>query len=527
MATAAGLKKLEEARAEAKALTPAEVARLPRMALDRIGPHPLNPEHRHLDKEELLDLISSIEDLGVYEPILLASRAAILSHEPDMAELIPPEHEFVPIDGTRRWSASVHADGVKDIPYVLRDDLAAPALAAKIFLTSSITKLRLTPLEEAQGYKRLQKYTKVNQTAIGAVVGVSQSRVSKALQLLKLPPVVQKAIDAEYISPHAARQLLELPEAEREAVYLKAVSSLKDRDGEEGGPERTAEAVRKAVNHTKAQAEKAAAAASVRAKLTKGGVPEIDPEELFGADDWRHVLRDNEVDQIREAGELAGAVVHDSGRVTYYSTPPAPRHRVSEKQGEDLGTAPGFEEYSNGIDAENGTSGDEAEPLYSNGISEPAPASDGQSSVPSADLAEAEAVEKALLAAKAAHDERVAAMRRIVATPDSSTLVDTLADAILAAPLIDFDDAAEFVTAAGFDVSAASIELLLLAGVRPDIQRAALASALGALEAEAARAHYATNGPWPIPIQRHVRRLEALGLYTLTDYDRARLIETE
>ncbi|WP_280487610.1 ParB/RepB/Spo0J family partition protein [Nocardia farcinica] len=525
MASAAGIR-VEEARKAAEALTPLEVAALPRLSLRRIGPHPLNPEHRHMSEAELTELAADIARRGVLVPALVATREKILSYDPTMADLIPPEHEVVLIDGHRRWGASNLA-GVEDMPYLLRDDLADPADAAEVFLSSNIHSLKLSPIEEAEGYQRLMKYGKVKQADLAARVGVSQSRVSKALQLLKLPTAVQKAVAAATISPHAARRLLDLPDSQREAVYLQAIDQLDAADRER--PEQVAEAVRVAVNRALAEAEKAAAAATARAALQAADLAEIDPKELFGSDYWKHELRDNEVDVVREAGELAGAVVHDSGRTTYYSTSIAPRHRVdpsADTYSNGISDTPGDrddESYSNGI---SDGAGEGSAPENSNGISDPSASTADEHPTPARGLGPAE-VEQALQAAAAAHAERIDAMRRLVTTADAATITDVLADAVLAAHWIEWSDADEFTELAGLDTSPKAIETLLLTGARPDVHRTALAAALGALEAEAARAQYATNGPWPTPIQRHVRRLHTLGLHTLTDYDRAHLTETE
>lgn len=518
MMDAAGL--LKTAQDEVKNLSPLEIATLPRIALDRVGPHPLNPEARVDPTDpELLDLVSSIESVGVFTAPLVVTRAAIITHEPTMAALIPEKHEVIIIDGTRRWAASNMAAGVTDMPYVLREELADPAIAAVIFLASNIFSKRLTPIQEARGYLRLQNYLKVNQTALAAAVGVSQAHISKSMQLLKLPEIVQDAVDRGEVSAHSARQLLTLknPEAQITA-YQDAIAAL----GEEPGKlrqEDTAEPLRAAIARSAARAEKKAAAEQARDALSKGEIAEIDPKELFGADVWKHVLRDTEVDEVKEAGELAGATISDSGRITYYSTTPAPRHRPGSPTGTDEDTA---QDYSNGITEGGDSEGGATDNEYSNGIS----ADDSVSSLH--DPADPDAIDQALRAAKAAHEDRLSAMRRLAAKlPATSTVLDVVADAVLAAQWIDFEDAAEFADGTGIDLSAKGIESILTNGGRADAHKSAFIAALGALEAEAARTHYATNGPWPIPVQRHVRRLAALGQHTLTDYDRAHLSETE
>jgi hypothetical protein len=354
--------------------------------------------------------------------------------------------------------------------------------------------------------------------------------------------VVQEAVDKSWISPHAARELLAVPSAEQEAAYRSALEDLAPDDRQVS--ERVGEAVRSSVKRVLVRVEQARAVQKARAILRKEGLAEIVPTEVFAGDEWRHELRDDEVPVARAVGELAGGVVHDTGRITYYSTPPAPRHRV-EDAADDAAA-----EYSNGIpakpnagkdrrgkDSKTGpTDGKSApddgaeDPGYSNGIPEDDEGGPETVIDPAAlDEAtrEAQAAELALRSAADTHHRRVDAMRRVIADHEANTLVDVLADAVLfaAAAGVDFDEAGEVAAAAGADVKPTAIEALLLNGSRPAGHRAALAAALGVLESEAARAVYATGDrPWPIAVQRHVRRLADLGQYDLTDYDSARLM---
>ncbi|MFD6356694.1 ParB/RepB/Spo0J family partition protein [Nocardia tengchongensis] len=534
MAQSAGL--IDEARKQAAAMTAAEVASLPRLPLSAFGGYPYNPEHRSYDKDELQPLADTIKLHGVLAPVIVADRAEVIRLDPSIEALLdeldrqaaerkeiePGTHPAVIfIDGHRRHGASRLA-GVPDLPYMVRNDLADPATLAEIFLSTSINALRLTPIEEAKGYERVMRLRGVNQTKAGALVGSTQSTVSKSVKLLQLPEVVQDAVHKGYLSPHASRQLLALPEDDREGVYLEAIASLAEED--RASQESTAVALRSAINRANLEAEKAVAVADARKTLKAAGIAEIDPTERFGAEVWRHLLQDNEVDSVRAAGELAGALVEPTGRITYYSEPPAPRHRAAADE-----TAQQEPEYSNGIS--DGAAAADPED-YSNGISgEPAPADEElepELPAPTTAPVTAEAVEKALIAATASHHERVAAMRQVVANCDAATVVDVTADAILAMEWLDDFDAAELFTAeVGLETTRLAIESVLLTGSRADVHRMALARALGALEAEAARKKYATNGPWPLVIQRHVRRLVTLGVYSLTDYDKALLSGTE
>ncbi|MGF0320738.1 ParB/RepB/Spo0J family partition protein [Nocardia fluminea] len=548
MAAAAGVQVFEEARTEAESMTPLQVAELPRIPLSQIAPHPLNPEHRHIDAEELQALAADIKRRGLLTPILVASRDKVVSYDADLDTQIPKSAQVVLADGHRRWGAAQLA-GVEDVPYLLREDLADPSIAAEVFLASNIHHQRLTPIEEAQGYVRLQRYRKVKQSELGALVGVSQPRVSKTLKLLELPAVVQTAVSAGTVSPHAARELLTVPADTREQTYLAAIESLTGADDLDR-PARVADALRAAVNAARRTVEEAKAADKARQALAENSIPEIDPDAVFGSEEWQHQLRDSELDEVRNAGELAGAVVQSTGRVVYYSTPPAPRYRVAEDTEPAQTGAVDADPTNSDIPMEYDEPGtttvgegktnthipmeyDTPEPgaaaeesgEYSNGISvAPVQPAADQPIAPAE--APAAAIEIALRAGEEAHHGRVEAMRRIVADHNQSTLLDVLADAVLATEWIDVDLGQQLASGLGHDVSPTAVEHLLLEGRRVDVHRTALAAALAALEAEAARSTYAADGTWPIVIQRHVQRLAALGHYRLTPFDEARLDTT-
>ncbi|WP_067458069.1 ParB/RepB/Spo0J family partition protein [Nocardia alba] len=508
-------------------MTPLQVAELPRIPLSQIAPHPLNPEHRHIDVDELQALAADIKRRGLLTPILVASRDKVVSYDADLDTQIPKSAQVVLADGHRRWGAAQLA-GVEDVPYLLREDLADPAIAAEVFLASNIHHQRLTPIEEAQGYVRLQRYRKVKQSELGALVGVSQPRVSKTLKLLELPKVVQTAVSAGTVSPHAARELLSVPADTREQTYLAAIESLTSADDLDR-PARVADALRAAVNAVRRTAEEADAADKARQALAENGIPEIDPDAVFGSEEWQHQLRDSELDEVRNAGELAGAVVQSTGRVVYYSTPPAPRHRVAKDadptQTGVVDADPASSDIPSEYDTPDPGAPTEKSDDYSNGIIvapvQPAP------DQPTAPIdAPAAAIEIALRAGEEAHHGRVEAMRRIVADHNQSTLLDVLGDAVLATEWIDVDLGQQLASGLGHDVSPTAVEHLLLEGRRVDVHRTALAAALAALEAEAARSTYAADDTWPIVIQRHVQRLADLGHYRLTPFDEARLDTT-
>jgi ParB family chromosome partitioning protein len=140
--------------------------------LDQLDPNPFQPRH-NFDGETMEDLCRSIEQHGVIEPIIVRRK----------------EDRYEIISGERRWRACQKL-GLEEIPCVLKT--VSDAEAFKLALTENIQRNNLTPLEEAEAFRRLldMKIAR-NQSEIGEILGIRQQRVSDKLRLLELPAEVR------------------------------------------------------------------------------------------------------------------------------------------------------------------------------------------------------------------------------------------------------------------------------------------------------------------------------------------------
>lgn len=490
---------LEAAREEAAAMTPDEVAGVPRAPLSAFAPHPDNPKHRHDSAAELKELAKDIEQGGLLQPVIVASRDRVVADDPRLDEVLPRDARWVLLAGHRRWGASRLATGVVDLPYLVRNDLADRRSIRRIFLRENIHRQSITVIEEARGYQTMIDEEGLSQREVAAEVGVSQSRVSKTLQLLQLPARVQKAVEAGEVSANAARRLLELPDDRREPVFVACMDDLPEDDN--NSTERVAAAIATAVRRELAAQERAKAVVKARRRLRQDKIAEIDPKAQWGTDYRKHQLDPDEVDSERAADGIAGAVIDDDGTVRYFARDLAPRHRHSQPpvkrrsrqraRGDSIGITPST---TVAVGDSNGITRD--------GDIEPA----------------------AGPAAAAARAARTAAVRQLL---DGSTRLEVrvameiLTDYALTSGQLDWRAGAAFAGEILGDHAAVDEALT---GQRGDAQRAALAVALGALEAEAGDPRYADRGhTWPTAVRRHVQRLADLGYHTLTDYDRDRL----
>jgi ParB/RepB/Spo0J family partition protein len=139
-------------------------------------------------------LAASIRVAGILQPLLVSPRG---------------EDRFQVVVGSRRLAAAKQV-GLPTVPVVPRQLGARQRIAA--MLIENVQRGDLTPIEEAEGYARLQT-TGLTQRQIAAMVGVAQSTVSKRLGLLDFPASVQAAIHQRRLPIRIAEELHSLIEA--------------------------------------------------------------------------------------------------------------------------------------------------------------------------------------------------------------------------------------------------------------------------------------------------------------------------
>lgn len=190
-----------------------------------VHPNPFQPR-REFKEEELADLVGSIRDNGLLQPIVV--RPAGNRRGTDRWELVA---------GERRWRAVTRL-GWTDVPAIIRevDDRTLLVLA----LVENLQRSGLNALEEAEGYRQLQEEFGLSQQEVAEAVGKDRSTVANALRLLGLPASVRRLVEAGDLTAGHARALLGLPTTRR-------MGELAERAVEEGWSVREVESrVRKA-----------------------------------------------------------------------------------------------------------------------------------------------------------------------------------------------------------------------------------------------------------------------------------------
>ena len=159
-------------------MTTAAVLQIP---LDLIRPGSTQARRRFAP-EALRELAESIRVSGVVQPIVLRS--------------VGRHYEL--LAGERRWRATQMA-GLHEIPALIRNDLSDDE-AQVLGLIENLQRESLSPMETADGLRRLGEAHGLTHEAIGGRIGKSRVYVTNFLRLLSLAAGVQRMIDDGLLS---------------------------------------------------------------------------------------------------------------------------------------------------------------------------------------------------------------------------------------------------------------------------------------------------------------------------------------
>lgn len=168
---------------------PAERART--VPIESLAPGPFQPR-RCIEEDDLRELAQSIAAKGILQAIFVRASAA----DPGRFEIIA---------GERRWRAAQLAR-LHEVPVVVK--ALSDREAMEIALIENLQRQDLSPLDEAEGYRRLAAEFGHTQEALAESIGKSRSHVANTLRLLALPDGVKAMLDANLLTAGHARALL-------------------------------------------------------------------------------------------------------------------------------------------------------------------------------------------------------------------------------------------------------------------------------------------------------------------------------
>lgn len=165
--------------------------RIEEVEISLLEPSPFQPR-TVFDDDALMELIESIKEKGVLQPLLVRKN-------PRNTE------KYEIIAGERRYRASLKA-GLNKVPVIVKDFDDRATL--EVALIENLQRENLNPLEEARGYKRLMEEFSYTQEALSKVVGKSRSYVANMMRLLDLPENIRYLVENKELTIGHARALL-------------------------------------------------------------------------------------------------------------------------------------------------------------------------------------------------------------------------------------------------------------------------------------------------------------------------------
>lgn len=186
--------------------TSSDLPRVIEVSLDQIDRNPDQPR-KHFDGEKLRELASSIEKVGLIQPVTLARNG-------ENYRLVAGERRFRAHELLGRETiAAIITDGEPDV----------------IALIENVQREALDPFEEADAYAQLMERHGYSQAELGQVVGKRQNTVSEALSLCRLSPaVVERYRTSDAVLSKSA--LVEIAKETKEERQLELIEATIEGD---------------------------------------------------------------------------------------------------------------------------------------------------------------------------------------------------------------------------------------------------------------------------------------------------------
>ncbi len=183
--------------------------------VNELNSNPLQPRGV-ITPESLVDLVDSIKEHGVLEPLVIAKTPA----------------GYQIIAGERRWRAAKLA-GLTHVPCIVRE--TTPKGMLEMALVENVQRVDLNPLDRAKGFERLMNEFGLTTSEVAIRVGKSVSYISNSIRLLSLPDALKDGLLSGLITEGHARALagIEDPELMIEAYKIILRESASVRRAEE------------------------------------------------------------------------------------------------------------------------------------------------------------------------------------------------------------------------------------------------------------------------------------------------------
>ncbi len=201
------------------------------LPIEQMDPNPHQPRQVMGDLSELM---ASISEKGIIEPIIVRRRA----------------HRYQIIAGERRYQAAVQL-GMSEVPVVIRD--VDDAEVIEIALVENLQRKDLTAFEEAEALHQLSEQSSLTHEQLAKRLGKSRTAITEALTLNQMPEDVKNLCRlADIHSKSLLLQIVRQSDPQKMVALIEKVSR-----GESAGATVTRQALRDAAPTKKAGRPKA------------------------------------------------------------------------------------------------------------------------------------------------------------------------------------------------------------------------------------------------------------------------------
>ena len=168
-----------------------------------------NPQQARNELGDLTDLIQSIKEKGILEPVIIRPKGSY----------------YEIIAGERRYSAARKA-GLNEIPCIEMD--VDDNEAMEIALIENLQRKNLNVFEEADGLRTLADMYGYSHELIANKIGKARSTVTEIITLCRIPHDLRKLCQNNNITSRST--LLEIAKQKSKEDMLKLINSIIQRD---------------------------------------------------------------------------------------------------------------------------------------------------------------------------------------------------------------------------------------------------------------------------------------------------------
>lgn len=159
------------------------------LLVSSLAPNPNQPR-RLFSEESLVDLMNSIKEMGVIQPLIVRPRG---------------NETYEIVTGERRWRAARMA-GYSTIPAMVRE--LTDTESFEIALIENLQREDLNPLDTAEAYETLIRKYSYTHEVLAQRIGKDRTNITNYLRLLKLPGPIKEDLRRDRLSMGHARTLL-------------------------------------------------------------------------------------------------------------------------------------------------------------------------------------------------------------------------------------------------------------------------------------------------------------------------------